>query len=119
MSMSSRISERFDRLIDGRGGIDGRLRDMNSHQQEQPQQQQVQQQQQQKQQQHQQQQVSHESKGGRHNGGVADKENRGSSVFIADKSNGKGGKSKEKVMSPGQRLREDRRVYMGERKSGL
>ena len=36
------------------------------------------------------------------NGGMADKENRGSSVYIAaaiDKSGGKGGKGKEKVES--------------------
>ena len=39
-SMRSRISERFDRLIEGRGhattvdASDGRLRDMNGHQQD-------------------------------------------------------------------------------------
>ena len=97
--MPSRISERFDRLIEGRGGghatttdaIDGRLRDMNGHQQEQLQLQ--------KQQQLQQQQNGHDGKGGRQNGAVVDKENRGSSVYIADKSSGKGGKSKDKVKS--------------------
>ena len=112
--MSNRISERFDRLIEGRGGgqattadaIEGRLRDMNGHQLEQPQHQQVQQQLQ-KQQQLQQQQNGHDGKGGRQNGAVVDKENRGSSVYIADKSSGKGGKSKEKVMSQIQRFCEE------------
>ena len=47
----------------------------------------------------QQQQNSHDGKSGRQNGAVADKENRGSSVYIADKSSGKGGKSKDKVKS--------------------
>ena len=90
ISITFRVAERFDRLIDGRTtaeAIEGRLRDMNGHQDQPQHQQQI----------PQHQQRNAESKGGRQNGSAADKENRGSSsVYIAavDKSSSKGGNSK-------------------------